>query len=157
MQFLLDGYNILFTLQESNASLKLRREQVVEFFQRKFKLCHFTGILVFDGKIRRDEESGRNYQSPLEIRYTPQGESADAYIVHLLERDPCPRQTTVVTNDRGLIAHVRSLGAEIMSPSKLVQRLVRKKTDAFPKELSDSPKNIERLNEIFEKRLKEDF
>lgn len=135
----------------------MRREKAIAFLQRKFKIHHMKGVLVFDGKIRRDEESGRNYAAPLEICYTPYGESADAYILHYLEKEKKRGCITVVTNDRGIIANAHSLGAKTMSPAELMQRLSKpgKKMKLPPKEISESQKNRDRLQKIFEERLKE--
>jgi len=116
------------------------------------------GIVVFDGRIRGGEESGRSYPSPLEVVYTSRGQNADAYILEQIETSKSPRQITVVTNDRGLIANAKSHGSKTVGTAPFIEWLLnRKKQISSPKpEISDSKQNIERLLIIFENRLKEE-
>jgi hypothetical protein len=64
----------------------------------------------------------------------------------------------VVTNDRGLVANVRPLGAKITGNAEFIEWLMsRKKKASSPKpEVADTKQNIERLLAIFEKRLEEE-
>ena len=116
------------------------------------------GLLVFDGRVHHGEESGRSYPSPLEVVYTPKGQSADHFIIETIESLPNPRQVHVVTNDRGLIANARRLGAKTMGNSEFIEWLLnrRKKGTAEKPHMADSKTNIERLLSIFEQKLKED-
>lgn len=157
MLYLLDGYNLLFTLTESDHPISQQRQKIIHFLQKRFASFKIEGILVFDGRVRRGEESGRSYPSPLEVVYTSTEQSADQFIIERIETSKNPRQVTVVTNDRGLIANVRSLGAKTIGNDKFIQWLVtRKKKPALKTEIADSKQNIERLIIIFEKRLKEE-
>jgi predicted RNA-binding protein with PIN domain len=117
-----------------------------------------AGLLVFDGRVRHGEESGRSYPSPLEVIYTPKGQSADHFIVERIESMENPCDATVVTNDRGLMAHVRPLGAKTMvNPEFIEWLLTRKKSVSTSKpKYADTKQNIERLLRIFEKRLEEE-
>jgi predicted RNA-binding protein with PIN domain len=156
--YLLDGYNLLFTLTESDHPLANQRQKIVRFLQKKFASLKLAGIVVFDGKIRHGEESGRSYPSPLEVVYTPKGQSADAFIIEKLEMSSNPRQITVVTNDRGLIANARALGAKTIHNGEFIEKLLSRKNKANPvkADIADSKRNIERLLIIFEKKLREE-
>ena len=156
--YILDGYNLLFTLTESDHPLALQREKVIRFLQKRFASFKMAGILVFDGRVRHGEESGRSYPSPLEVVYTPNNQSADAYIIERIETSKNPRIITVVTNDRGIMANARSLGAKTIKNAEFIEWLLsRKKKSAHPKpEVADTKQNIERLVNIFEKKLKEE-
>lgn len=156
--YLLDGYNLLFTLTESDHPLSDQRQRMVRFLQKRFAALKLEGIVVFDGKVRHHEESGRSYPSPLEIVYTQKGQSADAFIIEKLELSNKARQITVVTNDKGLIANVRSYGAKLLKNEEFIKKiLIKKKNSTETKvDIADSKKNIERLQAIFEKKLKEE-
>lgn len=157
MLYLLDGYNLLFTLTESDHPFAQQRQKIIHFLQKRFASFKMTGVLVFDGRVRRGEESGRSYPSPLEVIYTSKEQSADQFIIEQIETSQNPRQVTVVTNDRGLIANVHPLGAKTIGNAKFIQWLVnRRKRPALKTEIADSKQNIERLITIFEKRLKEE-
>lgn len=158
MLYILDGYNLLFTLTESDQPLAQQRQKIIRFLQKKFASFHMNGILVFDGRVRRGEESGRSYPSPLEVVYTPKGQSADHFIIERIEASENPRQITVVTNDKGLIANSRPFGTKTIGNAEFIEWLLgRKKKNAAQKShIADSKKNIERLLTIFEKRLNEE-
>lgn len=156
MYYLIDGYNLIFSLIESKDSLSLQREKVIRYLQKKFAQLHLSGMLVFDGKHRRDEESGLSYPSPLIVGYAPKGQSADAYIFAEAQKAKNPKEVIVITNDRGLSSHIRSIGAKVQSNQAFILTLksrskkTKTKTKAEPK---DSEQNIARLLEIFEKKF----
>lgn len=156
--YFVDGYNLLFTLTELNHPLSLQRQKLIQFLQKRFAALKLSGILVFDGRIRCDEESGRSYPSPLEVIYTREGQSADEFIEEQIRISKNPRQITVITNDRRLVANARSAGAKTMNNAQFLEWLTsrRKKPTQIKPEVTDSKQNIERLLQIFEKRLKED-
>jgi predicted RNA-binding protein with PIN domain len=155
--YFLDGYNILFNLTDSDSSLSTQRQKIIHFFRRRFALFKIEGMLVFDGRVRRGEESGRAYSRSLEVIYTPKGQSADHYIISCIEISEKPRQITVVTNDRGLIANAKSLGTKAIGNEEFIQWLLnrKKKPVAVKPEIADTKQNIQRLLAIFEKRLYE--
>lgn len=156
MLYYLDGYNILFFLAHSKQSLKVQRQSLIEYLHKQFKKFHLSGVLVFDGTHRRDEESGLCYKSPLIIAYASKGQSADTYIVEQIELAQNPRQITVITDDQGLTRHARSHGAKAQSNSAFLLFLRKKSEKSKIKtkpEVNESPQNIRRLIQIFEERM----
>lgn len=156
MRFFIDGYNLIFTLIDSKKSLQTLREEVILYLRKEFAQKKIKGTLVFDGAHIRDEESGLSYPSPLVVAFAPKGQSADEYIVEKLELSKNPKIITVITNDRGLQRHAKALGAKIQSNHDFIAYLKKKKKTKSLIEPKDSPKNIERLQKIFEKKLEED-
>jgi len=158
LYYLIDGYNFLFSLLDSKQSLSSQREKIILFIQEKFAYLHLKGSLIFDGARRRDEESGLSYPSPLEVVYTPKGQTADAYILEKLEVSKKKEQFTVVTNDRGLIANCRPLGARIISNTHLLIWLEKKKKNQqkTKDKMIDTKYNIDRLLKAFEEKLKKE-
>ncbi len=155
--YFLDGYNILFTLTESKHPLATQRSLVIQFLQRQFALRKISGLLVFDGVTRSNEESGRAYPSPLEIVYTPAGQSADSYIIEHIECSKNPRQITVVTNDGALSRNARALEAKTMKNKPFIQWLEKrnKKKQSEKTPPKESKHHFERLLKIFENKIKE--
>jgi predicted RNA-binding protein with PIN domain len=153
MYYLIDGYNVIFSLIESKENLKSLRQKVILALQKQFAKRKISGMLVFDGSHRRDEESGLSYPSPLIVAYAPKGQSADAYIVERIEIATHPKQITVVTNDKGLARHVKSAGAKIMENDAFITWLNKRKKKSVDTDVKDSQQNIDRLLKIFEKRL----
>jgi predicted RNA-binding protein with PIN domain len=157
MLYFIDGYNLIFSLIQSKDSLQKMREKVIHYLQKKFAARKISGILVFDGAHRRDEESGLSYSSPLVIAYAPKGQSADEYIVEQIHVSERPKQITVVTNDRGLTRHASSAGAKAMDNDTFIHFLKKKKQTEAKREIKESETNIDRLEKIFEERLKRDL
>jgi predicted RNA-binding protein with PIN domain len=159
LYYLIDGYNFLFSLLESKQSLASQRENIILFIKKQFALLNLNGELIFDGDRRRDEESGISYASPLQIVYSPKEQTADEYILEKLHLDKKKSHFTVVTNDRGLTANCRPFKVKILSNQDFLKWLqkkqdTRKKTTKTP--VTETKQNIERLRQIFEKKLKED-
>lgn len=159
MYYLIDGYNFLFSLLDSKQSLAAQREKIIFFIKKQFTIFELSGSLIFDGSRCRDEESGISYPSPLEVVYTPKGQTADNYIIEKIESGKKQDQFTVVTNDRGLIANCRPLGAKIVSNRDLIRWLQeknkkRKKTAKIS--IVETKQNIDRLLKAFEDKLKEE-
>src|SRR5690606_12624787 len=132
-----------------------QRNKVIHALQKEFSKLNLSGTLVFDGAHRRGEESGLSYPSPLIVAYSPKGQSADEYIIELIDIAKKPKELTVVTNDRGLILHAKSHGAKIVSNKDFVHWIRGKAKKKLKKEVEpvDTKENIDRLMKIFEERL----
>lgn len=154
MEYLIDGYNLIFSLIKSKESLQTLRQQVIRYLQKKFTSRKLSGMVIFDGAHRRDEESGLSYPSPLIVAYTPKGQSADAYIVEQISIAHNPKEIMVITNDKGLIRHAKSAGAKVMGNDEFIEWLKKKKRPSSTTLMKESPQNIERLEKIFEERLR---
>lgn len=154
MTYLIDGYNLLFFFFESKQAFASQRQTLISSLQKTLSSLHLSGMLIFDGAHRRDEESGVSYKSPLEIVYTPKGQNADSFIVEVLSLSKNPKQITVVTNDKGLTRHARSMHAPVQTNQEFIQFL-QKKNNQPKKEkiITETSQNLERLEKIFEKRL----
>ncbi len=151
--YLLDGYNLIFSLFQEEGSISKKREQLVSDLQKMFRKLQLKGVLVFDGAHRREEESGRGYQSPLEIVYTPKGQTADSAILEILTLSSNPKEITLVTRDKGLIRQARAKGCHVQSPQQFVQFLEkRKQKPQEEKQVKETKQNIERLLKIFTRK-----
>jgi len=153
MHYIIDGYNLIFSLTESKDSLQVLREKTVHSLKILFAKRKISGTLVFDGAHRRDEESGLSYPSPLTVAYAPKGQSADDYIVELLEISKNPKQCTVITNDKGLSRHAKSHRAHVLSNQDFISWLKKPKKKQGNVEPVETKRNIDRLLKIFEERL----
>lgn len=154
MYYLIDGYNLIFSLIESKDKLKVLRQKVIQALQKQFARRKISGTLVFDGAHRRDEESGLSYPSPLIVAYAPRGQSADEYIVEFLDIAKNPKQIVVVTNDKGLSRHAKSAGAKVQENGEFIEWLNQRKKRKTAIEIKETQQNIDRLLKIFEDRLK---
>lgn len=159
MYYLIDGYNFLFSLLDSKHSLASQRQKIILFIKKQFSIFELSGSLIFDGARCREEESGISYPSPLEVVYTPKRQTADNYIIEKIEGGKKQDQFTVVTNDRGLIANCRPLGAKIISNTEFLawlQKKTKKKNKVAKISIVETKQNLDRLLKAFEEKLKED-
>lgn len=111
-------------------------------------------MLVFDGFHKSNEESGRGYESPLEVVFTPKGQNADSFILEKASLSQNKKDIRIVTNDTGLTRQAKTLGAIVQTNHDFMQYLGSKKKPKEEKNVSESVKNKERLQKIFEDRLK---
>lgn len=157
MQYFVDAYNLLFKLQPSRGSLEQKRTVVISTINEFALQLNLSIILIFDA-TRQKERLGiaRGHYEALEIVYT-EDKSADDYILKEVEYSRNPSLIVVVTSDRELGGRASQLGAKIMSIRQFSEWLVKKKQKAKKTPtVKDSPAQIKRLLEIFEKQLKEE-
>jgi predicted RNA-binding protein with PIN domain len=168
MYYLLDGYNLLFSSffnehlainpksfskRSAEPSLESQRQQIIFFLQKQCAARKLSGLLIFDGKTYCGD-SGRSYESPLEVIYTQAGQSADEYIIDWLTFSKKQRQATVVTNDRILAVNIGSYGIKVMDNTSFMQWLMKeKKSDELAKPtIIETKRELDRLLKIFEEQ-----
>ncbi|MDE3045293.1 MAG: NYN domain-containing protein [Verrucomicrobiota bacterium] len=158
MYFLIDGYNLLFSWAEEGHSLQVQRNRMIQWLRSIFNKKNLRGLVIFDGAHRRGEESGLSYASPLEIAYTPKGQSADEYILEYLEGQKKLSTTVIVTNDQGLRRRAASLNVKVQSNHVFLRSLAKqsKRVDEKNPTIGETSQQIERLLKIFEKKFREE-
>ena len=154
MYYLIHCYKLIFSLIESKDSLQTLRVKIIAALQKRFTVKKISGMLVFDGAHRRDEESGLTYSSPLIIAYAPKGQTADEYIVQQIQLAKNSKLITVITNDKGLARHAKSAGANVQGNDEFIEWLHKKKKKTSKQEPKETQANIDRLLKIFEERMK---
>jgi predicted RNA-binding protein with PIN domain len=153
VKYLIDGYNLLFSFLDTSKELKNKRDELIHSLQKSFSHLQLSGMLIFDGAHRREEESGRIYVKNLEIIYTPKGQNADSYILEKIECATNPKEITVVTNDTGLSRQARSLRAHVQNNQSFLKKIQQAfLSTSNDKMTQENPKNKERLLKIFENR-----
>lgn len=156
MHYYIDGYNLLFRGGAPGSSLQARREELIEELNRIAQRFSLAITVVFDAMHQPDESCRSHYKS-LEIIFTSKKESADHYLLRLIEEDSFPSQITLVSSDRDLCWKAKLAGAQTQSvenflqhteePRKGHRRLVQKKGQqpfkdlekVLPKEKAEPP------------------
>jgi predicted RNA-binding protein with PIN domain len=157
LNYFVDGYNLLFKLSDSTWDLQSKRKAVIAFLEERISSLSLSLTVVFEGKHKRDEESGFHHFAYLKVLFTPQGESADAYFIDFLSHTFHPSHYTIVTSDKALSSQCRGLGAQTMGVQEFLQWIEKKGKKPVYKnpEMRDSDRQIARLIKIFEERLRE--
>lgn len=111
MHYLIDGYNLLFSLYGPVENhLKAFRESLIQSLNIPIEFLTLDVSIVFDSYLYPGEGS-RSHFRHLEILFTAETITADDFIIHFLKNCQNPHRELIVTNDRGLTLHAKSLGA----------------------------------------------
>jgi predicted RNA-binding protein with PIN domain len=149
MRYLVDGYNVIF----SNAAAPTSPQEGRQWLIRRLIPVsdRHEVVVVFDAPAQ--PHFSRHHLGKLEIVFTANGESADAYIAILLEQRERASETMVVTSDRRLQRRCRELGAGFMVPATFWKKAKGKIICAETKPESVPQVEIERWFKIFRVRL----
>lgn len=128
---IVDGYNIIFALPELKELSKVNIDSAKDAL--KDMLANYQGykgcrvMLVFDGYRKKGNLGSTEKYFSLEVVYTKQDETADAYIERTVHDLVSKYKITVATNDNLEQLTILSQGALRMSASMLVQEFERVK------------------------------
>ena len=160
MHYLIDGYNFIFAKKDTDEKdLLSERKDLISLIAKAFAKSRDSITIVFDAK----HQSLFNYASfedfeKIEIVYSPKNETADDYILELIEYCKNPKEITVITSDNYLSSRckeLRSYTKKINSFIKWIEKLIDKNQNTFDeKPSSDTSSQEKRLEEEFTKRLK---
>lgn len=152
MHYFVDGYNLLFRIARGKMTLQKKREILLSALA-SFNL---NLTVVFDSTQEKYGVEDRGHWHDLEIVYTEEGQTADAYILHELSLSNTPRREMVITSDKLLASHCRHYGAKTQSIEEFLERQAHrklKKRTSKSVAFKESDFEISRLLKIFEERL----
>ena len=100
---IVDGYNVLFNWPEleemAKIDLGMARNRLIEILGDYAAFKNFRMVLVFDGYRARGNPGQKSRWEKVEIVYTKEGQTGDAYIESLANRIGHNYSTKVVTSD----------------------------------------------------------
>ena len=100
---IIDGYNVLFNWPELNEMAKidlgLARSRLIEILGDYAAFKNIRMVLVFDGYRAKGNPGQKSRWEKVEIVYTKEGQTGDAYIESLATRIGYNYNTRVVTSD----------------------------------------------------------
>jgi predicted RNA-binding protein with PIN domain len=161
MQFFIDGYNLLFFHLTPDEDLKKNREELISLLDKKFKSLSIKATIIFDGFNQISNQAEHQFFEALTVIFSPKSQTADEYIIEHLSSAKNPNEITVITADKNLAQNARNLGAHCKTPRSFLKEIAKKQSDkeqlknTHGKDYEDSKANIERLLNLFEKRLQE--
>lgn len=108
MHYTIDGYNLLFYLFGPllQPDFSVKRDQLIQELNSKISLLALDVTVVFDSHLCSGEGS-RSHFHHLEILFTPEGITADDFIIQTLGLVKDATKEIVVTNDRTLALRAR--------------------------------------------------
>jgi len=161
VHYIVDGYNFLFRLpKDRKASLEQRRQSLIDSLCEELSEFSSSAQIVFDSKEQVCDFAQSAKYPHLDVIYAPCNQSADDYILELVEHAKNPKNITVVTSDSELARHCRYLEAKSLTIEDFLH-LIRGKQEkrASPKEVKQKkeiPSEMARLRKIFEEKLRGD-
>lgn len=157
MHYLIDGYNFMFRLSEQKpSSLEERRTSLLTLLNEAISSYNLSASIIFDSADQERDFAQSARFGTLEVIYAPKGQTADEYIIELVEITKNPKTETVVTSDGELARKCQYIGAHTLTIEEFIAYLIKKaqKKQATTKpNYQETSKNLERLLKIFEDRL----
>jgi len=158
MNYVIDGYNLFFRIEDEINPLEKKRELFIAALNDALETLHLHATLIFDSHHSHASIfPTKKALSALEIIFSPEGLSADEYILERLRVEKRPQTQIVVTSDRELGGRAKHLGARtktIESFFKMLSERKAKKTSLKDEKMQkESSSHFDRLLHAFEKKL----
>lgn len=126
MHYIIDGYNLFFYLHGSSPNdFKSQRQSLIQSMNAKIEFLSLDVSLVFDSHFSPGEGSRSHYRH-LEILFTPEGMTADDFIIQYLISARNISKEVLVTNDRQLSTRAKHLSAGTQSIDHFLNWLNRR-------------------------------
>jgi predicted RNA-binding protein with PIN domain len=126
MHYIIDGYNLFFYLfGTSSQDFKSQRQSLIQSMNAKIEFLSLDVSLVFDSYLAPGDGSRSHYHH-LEILFTPEGITADDYIIQHLKNSRDPSKELLVTNDKELARRAKHLSAGTQSIDHFLNWLDRR-------------------------------
>ena len=131
MAYIIDGHNLIGVLPNISLAQPDDEARLIDLLLSYRARGAGEMVVFFDssplGPISRPVAPARSIPSKpgIDVHYAPHGKTADDAIVDFLRVSRQPGQYAVVTNDAGLIARVKSLGASILRANEFSAQMAR--------------------------------
>ena len=142
MHYIIDGHNLIgkmpdISLKDPNDEVKLTMR--IKSWVAESKKREVT--LFFDGGIQgmtMNRMSSRN----LKVIFAPAGKTADSLIISHLRKLKNPREYTLVTSDREIIGHAKTLRIRSLLSEEFIERMgfvFKEQSEKAPKTKKEAP------------------
>ncbi|MBP7074941.1 MAG: NYN domain-containing protein [Rhabdochlamydiaceae bacterium] len=155
MHYWIDGYNFFFRLTKNYKSMKEQEKSLLEKLYQTMTQLDSPMTVVFDGREKDPPEALRRNLKSMNIVYTPVNQTADDYILEMLEHTKNPAQEMVISSDRDLLRRSKQKGARTQTIEEFIHKVAHKKTTAVQekKRTKESSQEFARLLKLFEEKL----
>lgn len=145
MHYLIDGYNLLFKTAWSylHGDLEDARRRLMLELDSDARLLNLSITIVFDAPFQSDALSRGHFNS-LEVIFTSKGQTADQYLVEWVQDFLPSKETCVITSDKTLTRHIRSLDVKVEPVPEFLAKLHKRKLNKERRKNS-SPIPIQKL------------
>jgi predicted RNA-binding protein with PIN domain len=153
MQYWIDGYNLIFKLPDLKGSLEEKRRVVIKELNAQARRLSLEITVVFDAQDPARSLDHICHYDALAIIYTTSHQTADESILQMIANSRTPLDFCIVTSDKDLAHKASLLGAQTLSLANFWKRIKKKQKYGSYVDCRDSPREIARLEKIFEERF----
>ena len=122
MQYLIDGYNLLFRLLHKGQEVRQARESMIVELSQKAALSDLDITLVSTLSIKKELRQSRK-EGAIRVVYTNEGETADEWIIRECKKATGNTEDRVVTSDKRLAVHIRVKGIQTVTCEEFIAYL----------------------------------
>jgi predicted RNA-binding protein with PIN domain len=146
--FLIDGYNLLFSLgmhyQHARGSTMLEkaRGRLLDRLSRAHAERGGNVLVVFDARQVPPRAVTEQVVANVHVRFTRSGDTADDVIEDLIRRETAPRRLTVVSGDRRIQAAARRRECVTWDCDEYLDWLERPLSPAKPPRQAERPAGV---------------
>lgn len=138
--------------------MKDHERNLLESLYQAMMQLHSPMTVVFDGREKDPPEALRRNLLSMNIVYTPAHQTADDYILEMMDHALNPADEMVVSSDTELLRRAKQKGARTQTIETFIQTVMSKKhrpsqASSEKKQRHESSTQFERLLKIFQKRL----
>lgn len=121
MKVIIDGYNLMYRM-EVTGTLEQKREKMLEALAEFLTVNPSDMIVVFDGKNNPSTQRGKEVKHGIKIFYSAQGETADDYIMEMIEkRTGKAKLHLIVSSDREITNFATKHFMKIMTSDQFME------------------------------------
>lgn len=156
LTFFLDGYNIVKQADDfADLPLDAGRQKLIGMIERSPLAVGNRFVVVFDGRpgLNRPDDSSR-----VKICFTDE-QSADDRIKDMVAAAKQPKVIVVVTNDRDIRYHVRTLGAAVWPVQEFVLKIKQRQGEGgrLLRDKSSGQAEGKRISATMEHAINQEF
>ncbi|MGH2612865.1 MAG: NYN domain-containing protein [Rhabdochlamydiaceae bacterium] len=135
--------------------MKEQERSLLEKLYQTMTQLNSPMTVVFDGREKDPPEALRRNLRSMNIVYTPARQTADNYILEMLEHVKNCDQEMVISSDSELLRRSKQKGARTQTIEEFLKTISRKKIGSTDerKRSKESSSEFERLLKLFEKKL----
>ena len=120
MKIIIDGYNLMYRM-ELTGTLEQKREELLESLAEFMSVNPNEILVVFDGGRNPSQHRGAEAKYGIKIFYSAQGETADDYIMEMVEkRKGKAKMHLVVSSDRKITDFAKKHFMKTMTSDEFV-------------------------------------
>jgi predicted RNA-binding protein with PIN domain len=121
MKIIIDGYNLMYRM-ELTGTLEQKREKLLEELAEFLAVNPNEMLLVFDGGRNPSNHRGKDFKHGIKIFYSAAGETADDYIMEMVEKRTGKAKThLVVSSDRKITDFAKAHSMKVMTSDEFVE------------------------------------